>query len=326
MSTIQQRRSPAPASSAAAGMAGAEPVGVPSTPRTRGRNLLQSSPLLVPFLAVLVSTSLVGTFVSHNWSLSRNVHLSQTLRSRLPAAALDNVPAPIPYFGDKRNVFNQVFVKLGWAWTTLAFFLYLVAAFAFPPSLYPNSIVIHTNRVSPCLANLRRYLLATTFWWFLTQGTWFFGAGPSIAARVLVLSGAVCIPRDALEGGGDQELVCRGGPGEYWKGGHDVSGHTFMMVLASLLLFQTITPTLVSFPLVQRIIAILRPSTPSTSLEDEEKPLVPTTPVLLATYANLALIGLWWWMLLMTSVYFHTPLEKISGLLFGLGGWLFTNL
>jgi hypothetical protein len=36
---------------------------------------------------------------------------------------------------------------------------------------------------------------------------------------------------------------------------------------------------------------------------------------------NLAVLGLWWFSLFNTAVYFHTLLEKVSGLIAGLIGW-----
>jgi hypothetical protein len=36
---------------------------------------------------------------------------------------------------------------------------------------------------------------------------------------------------------------------------------------------------------------------------------------------NLAVLGLWWFSLLNTATYFHTALEKITGLVVGLIGW-----
>jgi hypothetical protein len=36
---------------------------------------------------------------------------------------------------------------------------------------------------------------------------------------------------------------------------------------------------------------------------------------------NLGILALWWFSLLNTSIYFHTILEKISGLIAGLIGW-----
>lgn len=41
----------------------------------------------------------------------------------------------------------------------------------------------------------------------------------------------------------------------------------------------------------------------------------------MSVYANLALVAIWWWMLLMTSLYFHGPVEKAAGLIVGLGAW-----
>lgn len=38
--------------------------------------------------------------------------------------------------------------------------------------------------------------------------------------------------------------------------------------------------------------------------------------------ATLTLAGLWAWMLLQTQIYYHTPAEKISGLVAGVAAWL----
>lgn len=71
--------------------------------------------------------------------------------------------------------------------------------------------------------------------------------------------------------------------GGSWNGGHDLSGHVFLLTHASLFLWSEVTPVL----------------SRSGALEGE-------------TIGVLALLGLWWWMLLMTGVYFHTWREKVS--------------
>ena len=51
-----------------------------------------------------------------------------------------------------------------------------------------------------------------------------------------------------------------------------------------------------------------------------------TTPQMLVGVSSVLLVGLWYWMLLMTSVYFHAPFEKVSGLLVGVVAFLFSRI
>jgi len=71
--------------------------------------------------------------------------------------------------------------------------------------------------------------------------------------------------------------------GGKWSGGHDLSGHVFLLTHASLFLWSELLPIL--------------------SLSGAAG---------WESVGVLALLGLWWWMLLMTGVYFHTWLEKVS--------------
>ena len=103
-----------------------------------------------------------------------------------------------------------------------------------------------------------------------------------------------------------------------WKGGHDISGHTFIMVLSSLLLLEDIAPYLANLASTS---AIGRKLFPPAAGRAQLKALN-TTPGKVAIGATLALLALWSWMLLNTAIYFHTPQEKISGLLVAFLAWL----
>lgn len=179
------------------------------------------------------------------------------------------------------------------------------------------------------MAQTRRFLLASLYWFYLTQRTWFgTRLGPSITHRILRSSGAVCVPsaiaHEPLQGAGagskamhldgpadfETGLACTGARGEYWRGGHDVSGHAFMMVHCALFLFELVLPLLPTlFPL-----AFAGP-----------RMKVPL-PVRVVAYAATAVIALAWWMLLMTNLFFHSPTEKLSGCAFGVAGWLLSSL
>ncbi|RPA86815.1 hypothetical protein BJ508DRAFT_410993 [Ascobolus immersus RN42] len=185
------------------------------------------------------------------------------------------------YFSKKSNLFNVYFVKYGWLWTTLVFGLH---AARLKPSLQLQAIV--------------RYGLATTFWIAITQ--WFFG--PPIMDRGFTFTGGYCelVAADRENVGSRAEYImasaaCRSANGQ-WKGGHDLSGHVFLLCHASLFLASEI------WPVVAKKVRY------GGSFD-------------ITTKAVLSLVGLWWWMLLMTSIYFHTTLEKVSGIVVAYAEW-----
>ncbi|GAA5999759.1 hypothetical protein JCM10207_005895 [Rhodosporidiobolus poonsookiae] len=306
----------------------------------------------------LVLTALVGT----TWSVLSTSAATTAFRSRLPAHTLTRLtesptafPVPtLPYFADKRNALNQLFVKQSWAWVTALFLSLSALLFLFHPhhpstSSTPRSTT-PTRGLTPTathvLASLRRFLLATLFWFYLTQATWFgTRLGPSLAFRILRGSGAVCVPSALSSAGADSSgglhadgprdpaavPVCTGARGEYWRGGHDVSGHAFMMVHTALFLFELVHPLLPA--LFPRFFRLAHPTSTAAVKKDDAPvdPVLAAAPrlnplVALAGYATVAVIALSWWMLLMTSLFFHSPAEKLTGLAFGLVGWYVSGL
>ncbi|KAI5792437.1 Fat storage-inducing transmembrane protein, partial [Peziza echinospora] len=187
------------------------------------------------------------------------------------------------YFSLKSNIFNVFFVKFGWLWTTIVY-------------------VIHAKRLqrtSP-LQSFLRWALATLWWLFITQ--WFFG--PPIMDRTFLLTGGICDmandPNLASSELGVPKLLvtsaaCKIAKGA-WIGGHDLSGHVFMLTHSSLFLWTEILPLLAMGSQKHWNHA--------------------------ATYAVFALLGLWWWMLIMTGVHFHTWREKFTGLIVSSFEWI----
>lgn len=185
------------------------------------------------------------------------------------------------YFSQKRNIFNVFFVKYGWLWTTLIYAYHAA----------------RLRRTRPLQAVLR-WALATAWWVLVTQ--WCFG--PPLMDRMFLLTGGLCevvnvVDKSKLTA---PELLgtsaaCKLAKG-HWKGGHDLSGHVFMLTHASLFLLSEIMPTLQ--------MGNAKQCTHS------------------ATWAVGALLSLWWWMLVMTGVYFHTWREKITGILASAVQWI----
>ena len=233
--------------------------------------------------------------------IAYSVHYDTYLDTSNPLIA--HLPHPShndSYFARKSNVFNQVFVKRAWGWTSLAFFF-----------IYGTSSV---NRRS--LSRVGAWFATTWLWAMFTL--WFFG--PSLFERLLKYSGAECVvavpptltndvpylldvPLEHCHTKSTVGIDTHPAlftsmllpPPEAWRGrprlyrGHDVSGHIFLL-------------TLCVFFLADQIAISLKP-----------RPIVISRSHALALNAALALLGIWWWMSLMTAVYFHSPMEKITG-------------
>ncbi|KAF8466947.1 inositol phospholipid synthesis and fat-storage-inducing TM-domain-containing protein [Kalaharituber pfeilii] len=180
------------------------------------------------------------------------------------------------YFSYKRNIFNTLFVKYGWFWTTVVY-------------IYHVSRLRRTSH----LQAFARWFLATGWWILVTQ--WCFG--PPIMDRMFLLTGGLCevvndpsiVDKSQLTTG---ELLvtsaaCKLAKGN-WRGGHDLSGHVFMLTHASLFLLSELLPIFYKGDFIHR--------------------------QHWATYSVMGLLFLWWWMLVVTGVYFHTWREKLTGL------------
>lgn len=121
--------------------------------------------------------------------------------------------------------------------------------------------------------------------------------------------------KDSLEEGWKAAIRSwEGGRARLYRG-HDVSGHIFILTLCILFL-------------TDQIVGVLYPSHTSTTSgtlakNDPSHNAIPKNHATqirkvrgaeaYAFQGTLGLLALWWWMAIMTSVYFHTPQEKLSG-------------
>lgn len=211
---------------------------------------------------------------------------------------LAHLPHPLQsthYFANKANPLNTVFIKRAWGWTSGAFAL----LYATSPTRTKS-----WNR-------LIQYVVATLAWLAFTG--WFFG--PPLIERVVVASGGQCVV--VVPGSGevvdvpfehcyaksplspathptlfsslstDFTMVNPWSARPRLRKGHDVSGHVFLLTLSVLFLVGQITYS-------------LRSSfwTPAHDF---------------AIKANAVLIVIWMIATCTTALYFHTPLEKITG-------------
>lgn len=275
-----------------------------------------------PTTALLIYpvTLLVGSLFSILSPTARGSRQSRPARpaSLAPSITTDvnlSPPNPVNYFARKDNIFNLYFVKVGWIWTTLAFLSLLVSqpAYTAPSAHQPRRLV----------QAALRYSVATLVWYLMTQ--WFFG--PPIIDRSFVITGGKCERVVAETSGNPAVAVAQAGSvsagleklftaaackaaGGSWTGGHDVSGHVFMLVLAtSMLVFEAVGAT--------RAVSVGAEADKKVDgevdgqSEEEQGDWMRTWSLRLVG----AVVGLGWWMLFMTSIWFHTWLEKVCFLI-----------
>ncbi|OBA16884.1 uncharacterized protein OGAPODRAFT_93818 [Ogataea polymorpha] len=144
------------------------------------------------------------------------------------------------YFTSKKNIFNVLFVKKGWLWTSVVYLLLLLRV----PS---TSRYFSADSLAD---SLKQFACVTLCWYFYTQ--WFFGL--PIMDKIFVLTGGSCdnIPQSRatdplkfkLMDASNLDLYysssltssqCRAIKGR-WTGGHDPSGHMFILSLSSMFL------------------------------------------------------------------------------------------
>ncbi|PWN46909.1 hypothetical protein IE53DRAFT_283674 [Violaceomyces palustris] len=254
-----------------------------------------------------------------------------------PLPSFTNLPLPEPtYWQDKRNFLNRQFVKKCWLWTTLAFALHLYAfrSYSKPTNLKGKRKEGEEGGEErrPSWWNpTKRYLISTLLWLVLisTPLHLFGGASSSsssdpikttLTERILMLTGAECVspslsslssldPQSCLKvSTSTQSIQSTGGGGGVrpnWRGGHDLSGHTFLLTLSTLCILEDLTPFLPKL--------LGGGGLDRTQQRDWKRSLSLTF--------SLTLISIWSWMLLMTSLYFHSPAEKVSAFLLALASW-----
>ncbi|KAF3393931.1 FIT family protein scs3 [Penicillium rolfsii] len=299
-------------------------------------------------LLIYPATLLLGSLFSVISPVARATRESS---SRLPKSTAPLAPSlaadlhlsenPVNYFARKNNIFNLYFVKIGWLWTTVAF----ISLLLFQPAYRASSSLSQAQqqtRVRRALQAFLRYAIATTVWYLMTQ--WFFG--PAIIDRSFIITGGKC--EEVMERAGNMEssgspsvqvetlfsaAACKAAGGA-WRGGHDLSGHVFMLVLTTALLAHEAVGA--------RAFSAFSASTRSdgdSARERKASDPVVSGPMDLETGSGLArkwslrlvwgVVGLGWWMLFMTAIWFHTWLEKVShssGLVIGICDSVFLSL
>ncbi|RSL40449.1 hypothetical protein CEP53_013356 [Fusarium sp. AF-6] len=222
-------------------------------------------------------------------------------------AHVQDIKVAPSYFALKSNVFNVVFVKRGWAWITVAFFLFIFT--------HPS-----TADAGRRLRGVFRWAAVTTIWILVTQ--WCFG--PALIDRGFRWTGGRCeLARREIEMGdsGLGEMVtsvaCKAAGGK-WKGGHDISGHVFLLSLGTAFLMQEVGWAVGRWlgQSEERCVVMTDGALKSANVEAQTSQERVEEPSLgLGGKFAVGVMGLSVWMLLMTAIYFHTWFEKFTGLL-----------
>ena len=104
--------------------------------------------------------------------------------------------------------------------------------------------------------------------------------------------------------------------GGKWKGGHDISGHVFLLVLGSAFLWLEILPVILKHAGLREERMVVdangRIGSAEAEIQAGEGEKEEDTAARGGVSAPLAVAGLSWWMLLMTAAYFHTWFEKVG--------------
>ncbi|KAK3645169.1 hypothetical protein LTR56_009218 [Elasticomyces elasticus] len=270
-------------------------------------------------IAIYPGTLLLGSIFSSLHPATRNATYNANSQSYDPRDA----PS---YFAKKSNLFNVYFVKIGWFWITLAFFLFTFTHSSLGPPLRP---ALTKRRLQACL----RYACITAVWIAVTQ--WFFG--PPIIDRGFRWTGGKCellyddsyAARAEKADMSDAEkafthAACKTIGGQ-WAGGHDISGHVFLLILGSATLWLELLPAMLKMDGLRearRIMTsdgLVRGAAYETEDTVEGNNMKIPEETHIGVKVALFVAGMSWWMLLMTAAYFHTWFEKFTGLLVAFG-------
>ncbi|KAJ1905988.1 hypothetical protein LPJ81_001612 [Coemansia sp. IMI 209127] len=209
------------------------------------------------------------------------------LTSSPAALPLHSTAQPLSAWADKRNPLNSYFAKLAWGWTSA---LFVAALAACAPTRAPAASALHAAR----------YALATLYWVAMVR--WCFG--PPLLDRLFVLTGGSCALSEPPASASASLSACRAAGGR-WVGGHDVSGHCFLLLHSALFLVEEVLVPLLTLPAA----VTSRPAAAAAALRRA------------VAACAAALICIWALMLFFTAKYFHGAGELLSGCLAGVGYW-----
>jgi hypothetical protein len=193
--------------------------------------------------------------------------------------------APNSYFASKRNIFNRYFAKLGWAWTMGLLI----------PFIYLTLIKTH-SRYRIIAHHLVRLLVASVVWYIVT--TLFVGFEEYTG---------MCKHEEMR---GVSRRACVSG-GHQWQEGYDLSGHTFLLLYALLIINEEVKSYDKGTRKADQTSKPANDSGDTLSNINQEQSKIFSNIIRVLYVSLAALTILWEFMLLSTALYYHYTLHKI---------------
>ena len=198
---------------------------------------------------------------------------------------------------DKRHLLNVYFVKVGWAWTSLP----LVFFIPLSTDLLGQRLGWQSSRTRALMvSSWRKLLYASLYWFLITQ--WFFG--PSLLDRLFH-----AWPWAECEDGASTSFHACKAAGFRWIS-FDISGHCFLMVHSSLLIWEELVP----------FRQLLMANTQQL-WSGQVSVLSRTGAFMAVSFVLVSILFLWYYMLILTSIFFHSASEKVLGTALGFLFW-----
>lgn len=217
----------------------------------------------------------------------------------------DFFPLPRNYFSQKGNVFNVYFVKLGWGWT-----LVFVGTF-----ILLSSYVYCCGERSSVRRHLFRLVIATVLWYVTT----------SVFNYVESATGTCTVNPAKFT---DRVTCVRNGHRWY---GFDISGHAFLLIFCSLIIMEE-SRSIKGWERIGEMIQQYEfdDDSPLKNLNEQQLGELKVSYGCLSLYVKLSfvaitLLGLLWdFMLVCTTLYFHSMVQKVVGGLVAVLLWFIT--
>ena len=217
----------------------------------------------------------------------------------------ETVTIPKSYFSNKKNLFNQFFVKQGWAWTLVVVGPYMiVSSFVYSAVSWKNSV----------LRSVIRLIIATALWYLWVQ----------IVFRFIENITGICVNYSGLPNLNitDKVECIMLKNGHHWNG-FDISGHCFLLIY-SLLIINSELQVQKNWIEIEQSLSnyILQISKDSTVFK---KRYLLTFDIIITLFIiNCLLITIWFIMLSSTCLYFHTFFQKVLGAMCAIISWMVT--
>lgn len=264
-----------------------------NVPRT-GKKPLPDPTHVGHFLLMLV-IKICRTILFQDTSVKIGVYLIGVM---LGSVICDLFMVPRSYFSDKRNIFNQYFVKLGWGWTLTLVGTYVTL----------TSFVYCCGKWSAVRSHLMRMLVATLQWYFCVNVFRHIESNLGMCTDSEYSTKDDCISKD-----------------KGWLG-FDISGHVFLLIHCMLVISEEVKP----FKAWRKLGELLedkdllsKRKVTSEDVSETRRLYKILTPYIKAVFIAITLISIIWeFMLLITVVYrFHTLPQKVTAAFVAVGCW-----